>query len=97
MISLENAQKIAINYFNEGVVRSESQMVIIPNETIEYQEGYIFSANTKKYIIEGDEGYRVSGLSPVLVVKKNGEIFNPYINQYIYSEELISLYRKKKK
>ncbi|MEL6864913.1 MAG: hypothetical protein AAFP19_10855 [Bacteroidota bacterium] len=93
MIDLEEAQEIALLYFNKGV-KPESELVIIPAETLVFEEGFIFSVNTKKYIIEGDIGYRISGLPCILVDKRNGKVFNPYINEYIYPNDLIARYRK---
>lgn len=94
MITLESTEKIALNYFNNGV-NPESELVIIPEETVAFKEGYIFSVNTKKYVINGCKGYRVSGIPCILVYKKTGEIFDPYVNEYIYPNDLILQYRRK--
>ena len=94
MITLSKAQDIALAYLNQNIT-SGTELVLIHEETIEFPEGYIFSSNTKRYVIDGNIDYRISGISPILVDKNTGDVFDPYENQYIYPEDLIQMYRIK--
>lgn len=96
MITLDRAKEIALHYLNVDC-QPKVEVALFEDEIKEFEEGYLLPFGAKKYIVDGDEGYRVSGVSPLIVNKKTGEIFSPTTSTCLPDEELIQLFQEELK
>lgn len=93
-ITLKEAEEIAIHYLNV-ILEPKLEMAIDSDETIAFDKGFIFTYDSKKCLVDGDFSFRITGIYPIIVDNLDGEVFDP--NRDLYTEELISLFKKKKK
>ena len=68
----------------------DDQCVILEDETIEKEWGWVFFYQSKKYIETGDIGEMLAGNAPFIVNKNNGQLYETgtaedieyYINEF---------------
>lgn len=70
-ISKAQAEQIVLEAINK---RSEHEMVLLRESTIEKEYGWIFFYTTKKYHETGDSKHLVPGNGPVVVMKGKGSV-----------------------
>jgi hypothetical protein len=74
MIDYEKAKKIAEDYVNRGYVVSGDRLVIVDEDTIEKEYGWIFFYDSLRYLETEDHDYMVAGNVPVIVEKNDGSV-----------------------
>lgn len=94
MIDKETAKKIACEYietlFFEG--SDEYELVLMDEYTIEKPYGWIFSYNTKKFLLTKDYGDALVSNGPVIVNKETGSLTpiggGPFMKEEIREYEI---------
>ena len=72
MISRDQAKIIA----QEELNRSNANMdLLIIDEYIEFDEGWVFGYQTKEYVETGNEDFILYGNGPIIVAKEDGKVF----------------------
>ena len=91
MINLKEAQYLVQAKLDKEIdPNSDDYCVILEEETIEKEWGWVFFYQSKAYIESGDLGDMLAGNAPYIVNKKNGQLYvtgtaydiEHYINVY---------------
>ena len=91
MINLKEAQYLVQAELDKEIdPNSDDHCVILEEETIEKEWGWVFFYQSKAYIESGDLGDMLAGNAPYIVNKKNGQLYvtgtaydiEHYINEY---------------
>jgi len=93
MLNLFSAEKIVLFYINV-THKPKLELVIAKEDTIEFEEGFVFRYDSKRYLEEGDSDYRIAGTYPLIVDKKTGEIYDSI--KKLKPSELILAFKKEK-
>ena len=64
----------AIIIASERIYRSDLDLVLILDETIEKLYGWVLFYTSEKWLITGDMAYAIAGNAPFLVEKKTGDV-----------------------
>ncbi|KAA2243182.1 hypothetical protein F0L74_11750 [Chitinophaga agrisoli] len=91
MITREDAIKIADEYLKSKSEKSKYEFVLLTDAIKEFEYGWIFFYQNKKYLETGDEMHLLGGNGPIVVNKFDGSIFKLgtarkpgyYIEEYI--------------
>jgi hypothetical protein len=74
MIDIETAKKIAEQHVNRGYHVEGDRLVIVDEETMEKEYGWIFFYDSLKYLETGDDIYLIAGNAPLIVEKNDGSV-----------------------
>jgi hypothetical protein len=74
MINIEQAKKIAEEYVNKDYYVEGDRLIVVNEETIEKEYGWVFFFDSLKHLETGDDSYLVAGNAPVVVEKNDGGI-----------------------
>jgi hypothetical protein len=74
MLDRQSAMKMAYDYISTPSSLDGIEVVILDNQTIEKEYGWIFFYNSKKFLETGSFRDRIAGNSPVLVERETGKI-----------------------
>jgi hypothetical protein len=72
VITREQAKIIAQEELNRS---SAGEDLLIIDEYIEFDEGWVFAYQTKEYVETGNEDLVLYGNGPIIVAKENGKVF----------------------
>ena len=92
MLSKEKAIAIAANYIKGKSTKHD--LVLLTNNTIEFELGWVFFYQSKKYIDSGDYRDMLGGNAPIIINKYNGSVhvtgtsyaIEKYIKDYLNTE-----------
>lgn len=74
-MDIEEAQSLVqAELDNNTDPNDDDQCVVLEEETIEKEWGWVFFYQSKKYIETGDIGEMLAGNAPYIVNKKNGQL-----------------------
>lgn len=65
MIDFEQAKEIVLNYLNKG--KEENSLVLVEEDIVFKDYGWIFSYTSKEFLETGDYSYAIAGNIPFLV------------------------------
>ncbi len=68
-------KKIALGYLKNLSKINNIEFILLENETILEDEFYVFFYDSKEFIDTGDSKYILAGNSPIIISKKDGEVF----------------------
>jgi len=74
MIDIETAKKIAEDYVNKDYHLEGDRLIIVDEETIEKEYGWIFFYDSLRYLESGDDSYLIAGNAPLIVEKDDGSV-----------------------
>jgi immunity protein 35 of polymorphic toxin system len=76
MISLEEAKKAVLDFFNPEpeMVAIGDEYVIVDEDTRETPYGWIFHVNSRSFVETGEWKHMIIGLGPVIVEKSDGSV-----------------------
>lgn len=74
MISKTKAKQLATEYINSGYQIDGDEPVVVDEETIEKDYGWIFFYTSRRYLETGNISDMLAGNGPVLVRKDDGSI-----------------------
>jgi hypothetical protein len=96
MIDIITAKEMVENYVNENNI-TDDKVVVIDDETIEREFGWIFFCNSSKYLETKEIMYMRFGTRPILVNRLDGtlQLLNPHPSVSI--EEQIKSYEMARK
>jgi hypothetical protein len=72
MLSKENAIDIAANYLKE--ISAKYELVLLLEETKEFELGWVFFYQSRKFIESGDCRDMLGGNAPIIVNKRDGSV-----------------------
>ncbi|MBX3255764.1 MAG: hypothetical protein KF862_16640 [Chitinophagaceae bacterium] len=93
MINQEIALNIAKDYLKQLELKSNCKLVLLLNETVEFDLGWVFFYQSEAFLESGNILDALGGNSPLIVNKYNGSISATGTARPI--EEYISEYRAK--
>jgi len=90
MITIQDAKKLAEKAIDTSRYGYDDELIIRDENTIEKEYGWIFIAESRKYLETKDYRYLLVGIGPILVEKENGQVIrfgtkypsDYYIEQY---------------
>lgn len=71
MISKEKATEIALNFIQKMEYEAGVELVILFEETIDFEVGWMFFYQSKKYADTRDESHMIGGNAPIIIDKIN--------------------------
>ena len=89
MINLTDALAIASSYLND--INMGRKVVILKQETVEFELGWVFFYQSEEYVRTGNFIHMLGGNAPIIVDKRNGKATETgtandtqyYIDEYI--------------
>ena len=73
MITLKQAQEIAQNELDK---LNPNQDLVILDKFVEFDKGWIFFYETRKYVETGDDHFSLFGNGPIAVGAENGKVLH---------------------
>ena len=67
MINIEHAKEIAEEYVNKDYCIEGDKLVVIDEETIEKEYGWIFFFDSLRHLETRDDSYLIAGNAPIIV------------------------------
>jgi Immunity protein 35 len=74
MLSLNDARIIANDYLRRMERSSGADLVLMDEQTLEEEFGWVFFYNSKAYLETGDFRHSLAGNAPFIVEKSNGSL-----------------------
>lgn len=89
MLDLRTAQKLVEEEINRSYTPGD-RLVVLEEETIEKEYGWIFFYTSRRFNETGDPNYLVAGNAPIVVNRRTGKLtwlgtaepFEKYLRQY---------------
>jgi hypothetical protein len=72
IISPEEAKEIAQNALHKTRSRIDNELVIQDKFTVEFETGWVFYYQSRKYLETGDILFRLMGNGPIIIDKEEG-------------------------
>jgi len=94
MFDKETAEKKVVESINADYHADDDELVIVRDETIEKDYGWIFFYNSKKYQRTGELSDRLAGNGPVLFEKDSGQMH--HLGTHHPPDELIREFEAKR-
>jgi Immunity protein 35 len=94
MFDRETAEKKAAELINADYHAEDDELVIVSEETIEKDYGWIFFYQSRKYLETGEFGYILAGNGPVAFEKASGLIH--HLGSHAHPHELIRQFEAKR-
>ena len=90
MVNLETAREIAARHVNATYNVEGDDLVILDEETIEKDYGWVFFYTSRRYLETGEFRYMLAGNAPIIVEKEDGSLhelgtalpFQEYVREY---------------
>ena len=55
--------------------RPKAHLMILDEHTEEHEFGWVYSYNTREYIVDGDFSYALAGNAPLIVDRSDGQLY----------------------
>ena len=95
MINKETARSIAQSHITSHYQAPGDEIIIIDDKTIERDWGWIFFYQGKNWLKTNDKRYKILGLYPIVIEKKDSSLH--YLNGGKSIEECIKEYEIRRK
>lgn len=103
MINLEKAERLFDGKLKEIEKFSGVELAVLKSETIEFEYGWMFFYQSRKFVETGDEGALVGGNAPIIIDKFNSSLHTTgtrlgerfYIENYCKYRDDPSLFKQK--
>lgn len=90
MLDLETAKKMVEEEINISFNHEGDKLVVLDEETVEREYGWVFFYTSQRLIETGDPRYLVAGNAPIVVNRQTGELtwlgtgepFENYLRRY---------------
>ena len=71
----EEAKQMALNYLNKNYNVEGDELMIVDASTIETSSAWVFFYNSREYLKNKNLGYMLAGNSPMIVSKRDGNLY----------------------
>jgi len=95
MIDKVTAKKLVEDYVNTSYHQEGDSLVILDDETIEKDYGWIFFYTSRRYLETNRISYMLAGNGPIIVERENGTLTQ--LSASLPLEESISSYEANRK
>lgn len=73
-MTLQEAQVAVASYLDELGQSMGMKLAVIPEETVEFGSGWMFSYQSKQFLDSGDTLAALAGNAPLIVSKRTGHV-----------------------
>jgi hypothetical protein len=96
MISLEHAKEIAKERVSVIEKKSNIELALLDEETMEFEYGWVFFYQSKEYVRTGDLNSLVGGNAPILIDKSDGSVHETGTSKEVeyYIEEYCAIKKR---
>ena len=74
MLDLSRAQKLAEEEINRSYASPGDRLVVVEEETIEKEYGWIFFYTSRRFLETGDLNHMLAGNAPIVVDRQTGKV-----------------------
>ena len=74
MLDLRTAQKLVEKEINSSYTLDGDELVVLEEETIEKEYGWIFFYTSRRFLETGNVNYMLAGNAPIVVDKRTGKL-----------------------
>ena len=73
-LDLSTAQKLVEQEINRSYTIEDDELVVLQEDTIEKESGWIFFYTSRRFIETRDPNYLLAGNAPIVVNRRNGKL-----------------------